>query len=369
MLAKLHGSASHAGERECTTWRQLALMLPPSPPCGTGAMPDMPHTVTEVGTGETRDFLPEGDKCEKMFDGVPQPLLPILRELMRFPRPLITWDLFRDPPPPTFPVHTAAAPGGPQEPPRAAAETARPRDPRTVNNVVHMDHTAAQHKRDRTDMDDEEWLDECPSRLEASDLRKDGLYIVRLEQPDGELALGLVLLSDLSVSDTEEDKIRAYWFERCSKGHHKWPAHVKFGRYGTPWVSDLLPSETFLMEVREADLTEAGAKARDEHPVLSDAFVKRLRIFAARDGLAAPQAPNKKQATAKPTTAEPADATPSAAAAAPEAARPLTPASRPVAARSTAPKPAASKPAAAKPRSGAPKPAAATSVGKKRSRS
>ena len=69
----------------------------------------------------------------------PKPLLPLLKDLARLPRPLITWDLFKDAPPREFP------------PPRAADDGERPaalgmstndhallRDPRRVNNVTHL---------------------------------------------------------------------------------------------------------------------------------------------------------------------------------------------------------------------------------------
>ena len=279
----------------------------------------MPYTIEEVGNRDTRDFLPEGETCKKTFEGTPQPLLPILKELMRFPRPLITWNVFEDPPPPSFPEDVTTTAGQPgDEQPGQDAPVAR--DPRLVNNVTHMEHTAAQYKRGLAEVDDEEWLEACPSRLEVSELRSDGLYIVRLEDPDGELALGLV---QVKVLEFEDDKLRAFWFARASKAH-TWPSHVKFARYGRPWLSDLLPPDTFLMEVKQSDLTEAGANARDENPVFTEAFVKRLRMFAARDKLTAAK-PAAKSA-AKPAAAKPAAATqaakPAAKAAAKAAAKP-----------------------------------------------
>ena len=53
------------------------------------SVPNLPHTIN---VGE-RSFT---------FEGCPQELRPLLHELMRFDRPLITWDLFNEAPPAEF---------------------------------------------------------------------------------------------------------------------------------------------------------------------------------------------------------------------------------------------------------------------------
>ena len=45
------------------------------------SVPSLPHTITV-------------DEHSFAFDGCPQPLRPLLHDLMIFERPLITWDIF-----------------------------------------------------------------------------------------------------------------------------------------------------------------------------------------------------------------------------------------------------------------------------------
>ena len=86
------------------------------------------------------------------FDGSPRPLLPLLQDLaFRFPRPLITWDLFKDAPPPEFPAPSAT--GEDAERPAALGGAPKPqgelRDPRRVNHITHSGYSAATASRDR----------------------------------------------------------------------------------------------------------------------------------------------------------------------------------------------------------------------------
>ena len=70
-------------------------------------VPSLPHTIN---VGE-RSFS---------FDGCPQPLRPLLYDLMRFERPLITWDLFNAAPPAEFRAPGALRLPGPADAPTAA---------------------------------------------------------------------------------------------------------------------------------------------------------------------------------------------------------------------------------------------------------
>ena len=66
-------------------------------------VPRMPFTHSVVGDTTTRAYLPPGEATERTFSGTPQALLPVLKELMRFPRPLISWNIFDEEPPSSFP--------------------------------------------------------------------------------------------------------------------------------------------------------------------------------------------------------------------------------------------------------------------------
>ena len=140
--------------------------------------------------------LPTGESAERTFDGSPQLFLPVLKQLMRFPRPFITWSIFEEEAPSTFP--TEPTEGADEVHAEVNTEEHGPekaRDPRDVNNVTHMERTHAAWKRDQQQMANEEWTEEVPCRMEASELKDGRLYMVRLEKPDGELYLGLVQVS------------------------------------------------------------------------------------------------------------------------------------------------------------------------------
>ena len=149
----------------------------------------------------------------------PKPLLPLLKDLARLPRPLITWDLFKDAPPREFP------------PPRAADDGERPaalgmstndhallRDPRRVNNVTHLGYTEAASSRDATDLRLEDWLESFAGRVEGVQGGK--LYIVRLGEQDGEFKLSLVQSEGKVFRKPNDDGeptdfMNALWFRRC----------------------------------------------------------------------------------------------------------------------------------------------------------
>ena len=69
------------------------------------SVPNLPHTEKVQGDARTKSFLKAGEVAERTFDGTPQALLPLLKRIMsfRFPRPLITWDIFSEEAPPSFP--------------------------------------------------------------------------------------------------------------------------------------------------------------------------------------------------------------------------------------------------------------------------
>ena len=76
---------------EVAHWKALAAVYRSAP--RAGQVPDMPHT-------------PEGSRCT--LAGCPSRVLPTLKAMRRFPRPLLYWDPFTDEPPDAWPSPEAA---------------------------------------------------------------------------------------------------------------------------------------------------------------------------------------------------------------------------------------------------------------------
>ena len=265
-------------ELEKRDWHVLGSML--SSVKHSGAIPNMPLEAQATGSDSTASYLPSGESASYKLDGTPRPLLPILRGLMRFDRPLITWDIFNEPPPKSFSTrskeqHTNST--SHQE------DSEGVRDPRIVNNVVHMNFSQGEWKRGQASLSVQEWLETTPTRLEREELHDGCLYIVKLDEADGEFCLGLVQLDLVS----SKNDIIGWWFGRKSKSN-TWPAqHVPFERYPPhgQWVSDTLDEEAILLAVEDSDLTPSGLKEKSVRPALNSAFMVRLRAFATKYNL------------------------------------------------------------------------------------
>ena len=242
------------------------------------SLPNLPHTEKIQGDAKTNAFLKAGESAERTFDGTPQALLPLLKRMsFRFPRPLITWDIFSEEAPSYFPGSGPAA----QQTETTGQEQSRseePRDPRKVNRVVNRGQTQGQWKRAQKEVEAEEKAVENSGVLDPDELEENNLYIVKLDAPDGEFSLGLVRLGAV----VDEDTRTVYWFARASRGH-AWPSRVKFERYmdGKTWISDDIPTSSFLLEVDfEDDLMDPSPSVRDTSPTLAATFVQQLRMFA-----------------------------------------------------------------------------------------
>ena len=264
------------------------------------SVPNLPHTEEIQGGATTKEFLKAGESAQRTFDGTPQALLPLLKRMsFRFPRPLITWDIFSEEAPSSFPSFGRAD----QQPETTGEEQSRseePRDPRKVNHVVHKGQTQGQWKRGQKEMEAEEKAAENSGVLDPEDLEEGNLYIVKLDKPDGEFSLGLVKLGAV----VDEDTRTVYWFARAGRCH-SWPSRVKFERYmdGGTWISDDIPTSSFLLEVDfEDDLTDSSPPVRDTNPTLATTFVQQLQMFAAAYGHKheAPKAHRKANPNAKP---------------------------------------------------------------------
>ena len=260
---------------------------------------------------------PEGHSFT--FTGCPQPLLPLLKDLaFRFERPLITWDVFGDVPPPEFcdpslapapappalqlaasgPMLPAAVPW-PQSAKAAASHNSSTdstlRDPRIANTVSHIAYKRAEQTKDAAQLTLEDWRSTFAGRVEC--VASDRLYIVRLDEPDGEFKLGLVTstgepfdrdaLTDEGVTETVPH-MRALWFGRKGAGFGwgKNPAFEPYGGTGPKRIANDLPVESFLVEVTDDDLTEAGLASKWTEPKLKETFTNdKLRWIAEKYGL------------------------------------------------------------------------------------
>ena len=337
-LAQLHEGAPHSG----------ALPLLPSKSFFTS-----PPNGSDPGKGLYRDFV-----------GSPMELKPILLALIRFPRPLITWNIFDEAAPDTFPSlgHDDALPGG--DPNRPAMDPApKPlRNPVEENRVVHEGYTQAAYNKNMKNMSDAEWVDAAPDRVEdehwAGCPEGGGLYVVRLEVADGQFFFGV----GRDLGPVDESNRNLQWFGRTSKTH-QWPMPAKF----TPWSVNEVDNESFLMKLDEdPEEGDVCASSKENAPFLTSAVLTRLKLFAERHNLlnnapmqnagkaAAPASGAKAKTTAKPAApASGEQATSAAKPAAPASGEQATSATKPAAKRprSTAGARSSSKPAA--PASGA----------------
>ena len=268
------------------------------------SVPNLPHTEKVQGDAATKAFLRAEESAERTYDGTPQALLPLLKRMsFRSPRPLITWDIFSEEAPSSFPGSGKAS-KNPQTTGEGLFQAEELRDPRKVNHVVHKGHTQGQWKRGQKEMEAEEMAAENSGVLDPEDLEEGNLYIVKLDTPDGEFSLGLVQLG----AAVDEDMRTVHWFARA--GHsHSWPSRVKFQRYmdGEEWISDKIPTDSFLLQVDfEDDLTDSSPTVRDTNPTLATTFVQQIRMFAvAHDHVheapkARKKAPAPKKHNAKP---------------------------------------------------------------------
>ena len=239
-------------------------------------MPTLPHTFevpSEAG----------GEPFRYTLDGTPRSLLPILKGLVRFERPLITWDLFKDAPPDEFrdkpAARPASAPVGQAD--LAPSATLQPlRDPRETNVVVHDRRTLTQANADITAVDDERWVEDAPARLEEAEIRPNELYLCEIADDDleHEFRLGLALCLGNAPNDAGQKQV--HWFARSSRTFH-WPGNPKFKiAYPGP-----CPVESFLLHITDEMLTPSGLANKTKEPRFNAPFMKRLRSFCQAKGL------------------------------------------------------------------------------------
>ena len=291
--------SSLGGAQAIDDWAALSALHARAP--HSGALPDMP---TSIAFTSPANGTSPGMELHRDFTGTPMLLKPILKRLIRLERPLITWDLFEDAPPKEFPLQPSGAPMEDGNQTDAAADVSEKplRDPRVVNRVVHEGYKRGVFNRANADLNDEDWLDNAPDRIEdehwTGKTKPGGLYVLRCATPDGEFFLGLG--RDLGAHEGER---MVQWYGRASKAH-RWGASVKFDQAN--WdVKEAQPHDSFLLAVDEdtgsGDVTNSSTK---KAPFLNAAFMSRLRAFAGRHGLLNVQ---KSSGAKKTKGAEPAE--------------------------------------------------------------
>ena len=237
-------------------------------------IPTLPHTfeVPREGAGPFRYTL----------DGTPCSLLPILKGLVRFERPLITWDLFKDAPPQEFSDKRAAQPASApvSQAGLAPSDTLPLRDPRETNVVVHDARTLTQANADITAVDDEQWAEDTPARLEEVDICQDELYLCQIAADDFEHEFRLGLAQCLGNAPNDAGQKQVQWFARSSRTF-AWPGNPKFKiAYPGP-----CPVESFLLHITDEMLTPSGLTNKTKEPRFNAPFMKRLRLFCQAKGL------------------------------------------------------------------------------------
>ena len=313
------------------------------------SVPNLPHTKTI-------------DDQSFTFDGCPKQLRPLLHDLMRFDRPLITWDIFNDAPPAEFRapavlqlaglestrdnalVQQAPAGGGADQVPAAithrpggdleasgsggrrlptaippastgapsaphlpkptmkifahstqlagASTTTTPelRDPRVVNTVTHVGESKSKKARDEAEISFEAWTEAFAGRVES--VTADRLYILRLADADGEFHLGLAASQGVvfdkrhAASRLVVPHIRALWFKRRNDARSAWGANPEFEHEehenidGKQRIEDELPTDSFLLEIEDSDLTDNSVEHKWTNPKFKQTLMRKLRWIA-----------------------------------------------------------------------------------------
>ena len=270
----------------------------PSLPCSVAADGGALASAKVVSAS---DGTPEGYH-KFSFSGNPCPFLPQLREMVRFPRPYITWDIWHESPPLAFPSEPRAESDVQHRP--DAQQDALLRDPDRVNHV-RARNNRSEHAAAAKRVAAKDWLQDTG---EGHTPEKNDLYMVHLRPADGELQMGLVLIRTGEVEDRVVDEaagkkpcVEVAWFQRRGKSR-SWGDTPTFEPYPKLTKSQMkrleeqkadprtylwLEMESLLTSVQPSDLTP-GSRAdeiRVVRPRLSSAFMGCLRALASQRSL------------------------------------------------------------------------------------
>lgn len=290
-FAACRGILKHRREGELSTDDKRFWYLMQTIHDGTahsGAMKNLPHTFQVQGSDETEDYLGEDQSFSMCFNGSPAHLKPILKKLMRFDRPLITWDLFNEEAPSAF---SEGESDGSQYAAAAAQhgvdmnKDQQLRDPRVVNAVSHLGYLGKDLQRNLTEVNVETWLEDQPARVEEA--KAGELYIVRCDAEDGEFKMALILLEKRAT----DQQMVGWWFARASR-RHAWAKPCKFIKWPSEehWSCDPIDMESLLIKVGKDDLTTIGRTNKKTAPQLNALFVAKLKAFAVKHDLYVPRA-------------------------------------------------------------------------------
>ena len=250
------------------------------------ALPTLPHTQSVPCNADSARWVSPNERIEHTFQGTPRLLLPMLKDMMRFRRPLITWDIFEAEAPATWPnpldggtsgrfgAQASSAPQGAKRPKRAPAE---------ANSVEHMLYKSAERTGADRELLNKRWAEELPGHVGS--LEDGSFYVVRLEQGTNDepwMAMGVVQVRK------EQGRQTFLWLGRSSQGTNPWPTTVTF----KPW-----PGSGTKQARATADMDEVICKITPEwltkdHPLtdggaitLNSEFRKRLELFGRLNGL------------------------------------------------------------------------------------
>ena len=250
------------------------------------ALPRLPHTQSVPVDRDSARWVSPGERIERTFEGTPRLLLPMLKDMMRFRRPLITWDIFEAEAPATWPnpldggtsgrfgAQASSAPQGAKRPKRAPAE---------ANSVEHMLYKSAERTGADRELLNKRWAEELPGHVGS--LEDGSFYVVRLEQGTNDepwMAMGVVQVRK------EQGRQTFLWLGRSSQGTNPWPTTVTF----KPW-----PGPGTRQARATADMDEVICKITPEwlpkDYILTDGgaitinseFRKRLELFGRLNGL------------------------------------------------------------------------------------
>jgi hypothetical protein len=269
----------------------------PTLPCSVAADGRDVDSAKVVGDS---DATPEGYHTFT-FSGNPCPFLPQLQEMVRFPRPYITWDIWREAPPLTFPSHPRSDVQSGVQPESDVQGEADLRDPDQVNHVLGRNNRA-EHSAASKRMATKDWLQGATS--EDHRPAKNDLYMVHLVPADGELQMGLVLVRTGKVEDRVVDAkagkkpaLEVAWFQRVKKTQ-AWGDTPTFEPYpklskhqkkqkNVPRTYLWLEMESLLVPVQPSNLTKGSRADADRvvRPRLSSTLMGQLRALASARSL------------------------------------------------------------------------------------
>ena len=268
---------------------------------GAHALPDLTaHTQAVPHDAMSNKYLAPGEHAQHTFHGTPRRLLPMLKDMMRFTRPLITWDPFLAPPPLAWPnpLHAAASERfgsggsttGATAPPPPGGKAER-RQPAEANSVVHQLYPKSVQERADKDLLNERWAMELDAHVDA--LRDGRFYIVRLPAGGKEEPWMPMGVAQVRREGGAHGTQQFYWFARTGAKNQVWPATVSFKPWmggGTEQAHDEADVEAAICEITDSSIpkghTLGGKTGGKTAPItLNSEFRKRLELYARHHNL------------------------------------------------------------------------------------